>query len=131
MRLILHIWRQKNPSTPGKMVRYEMNNANPDMSMLECLDVLNEDLMAKGEEPVAFVVPRSDNDVSGLADDLAVRCAERLSRFRRPAEIVIVDSLPLGTNGKVRHAELRRELANASTGESAGENSLRARDGAA
>ena len=54
MRLILHIWRQKNPSTPGKMVRYDMTKANPDMSMLECLDVLNEDLMLRGEEPVAF-----------------------------------------------------------------------------
>jgi succinate dehydrogenase / fumarate reductase iron-sulfur subunit len=54
MKLILNIWRQKNPGTPGKMVRYEMNNANADMSMLECLDVLNEDLMGKGEEPIAF-----------------------------------------------------------------------------
>lgn len=54
MRLILHIWRQKNPKTPGKMVRYDVNNANAEMSVLELLDVLNEDLIAKGEEPVAF-----------------------------------------------------------------------------
>jgi succinate dehydrogenase / fumarate reductase iron-sulfur subunit len=54
MRLILHIWRQKNASAPGRMVRYEMNEANEDMSMLECLDVLNERLMEKGEEPVTF-----------------------------------------------------------------------------
>ncbi len=54
MRLILNIWRQKNAATRGKMVRYEMNSANPDMSMLECLDVLNEELITKGEEPVAF-----------------------------------------------------------------------------
>ena len=54
MRLILNIWRQKNAISPGKMVRYEMNNVSEDMSMLEALDVLNEDLIAKGEEPVAF-----------------------------------------------------------------------------
>ena len=54
MRLILHVWRQKNATSPGRMVRYEMNDANPDMSMLELLDVVNEDLILKGEEPIAF-----------------------------------------------------------------------------
>ena len=54
MRLILNIWRQKNGTSVGKMVRYEMKNVNADMSMLEALDVLNEDLITRGEEPVAF-----------------------------------------------------------------------------
>src|SRR3979490_392596 len=54
MKLKLHIWRQKNSSSSGKMVVYGMDDVNPDMSMLECLDVLNERLIAKGEEPVAF-----------------------------------------------------------------------------
>ncbi|HLJ50751.1 MAG TPA: succinate dehydrogenase/fumarate reductase iron-sulfur subunit [Bryobacteraceae bacterium] len=54
MRLILHIWRQKSPAQRGQMVRYEMNNVNPDMSVLEMLDVLNEELITKGQEPVAF-----------------------------------------------------------------------------
>ena len=54
MRIILHIWRQKNASDKGRMVRYEVPNVNQDMSFLEMLDVLNEDLIAKGEEPVAF-----------------------------------------------------------------------------
>lgn len=54
MRLALHIWRQKNASSGGRMVRYELNNVNPDMSMLEALDVLNEELILKGDEPVAF-----------------------------------------------------------------------------
>ncbi len=54
MNLILHIWRQKNASSPGKMVRYEVKDVNPDMSVLEMLDVLNEDLILKGEEPVTF-----------------------------------------------------------------------------
>jgi succinate dehydrogenase / fumarate reductase, iron-sulfur subunit len=54
MRLTLNVWRQKNQASAGKFVRYEMDNVNPDMSMLECLDVLNETLTAKGEEPIAF-----------------------------------------------------------------------------
>jgi len=54
MRLILRIWRQKNRNTKGKFARYEVNDVNPDMSMLECLDVLNEDLARRGKEPVAF-----------------------------------------------------------------------------
>ncbi|HEX4593262.1 MAG TPA: succinate dehydrogenase/fumarate reductase iron-sulfur subunit [Bryobacteraceae bacterium] len=54
MRLILHVWRQKSAASYGRMVRYETNEANPDMSMLELLDVINEDLILKGEEPIAF-----------------------------------------------------------------------------
>jgi len=54
MRIILHIWRQKNAGDKGRMVRYEAPNVNEHMSFLEMLDVLNEDLLAKGEEPVAF-----------------------------------------------------------------------------
>jgi succinate dehydrogenase / fumarate reductase iron-sulfur subunit len=54
MKLTLHIWRQRNASEKGRMVRYEVADANPEMSFLEMLDVLNESLIAKGEEPVAF-----------------------------------------------------------------------------
>jgi succinate dehydrogenase / fumarate reductase, iron-sulfur subunit len=54
MRIILHIWRQSNARAQGRMVRYEVPNVNPEMSFLEMLDVLNEDLIAKGEDPVAF-----------------------------------------------------------------------------
>src|SRR5215469_14374608 len=54
MKLTLYIWRQRNASDKGRMVRYEVPNVNPEMSFLEMLDVLNEDLIAKGEEPVAF-----------------------------------------------------------------------------
>jgi succinate dehydrogenase / fumarate reductase, iron-sulfur subunit len=53
MKLTLHIWRQRNASEPGKMVQYAVE-ANEHMSFLEMLDVLNEDQIAKGEEPVAF-----------------------------------------------------------------------------
>ena len=54
MRLTINVWRQKNLKAPGKLVRYEMNNVEEDMSMLECLDVLNETLVLRGEEPIAF-----------------------------------------------------------------------------
>ena len=54
MKLTLHIWRQKSPNHVGRMVQYEHTTVNPHMSFLEMLDVLNEDLIAKGEEPVAF-----------------------------------------------------------------------------
>src|SRR6267154_6346332 len=53
MKLTLHIWRQKNAGRPGRMVEYSVT-ANEHMSFLEMLDVLNEELTAKGEEPVAF-----------------------------------------------------------------------------
>src|SRR5499427_8183576 len=54
MKLTLHIWRQKSASHVGRMVQYEHAKVSPHMSFLEMLDVLNEDLIAKGEEPVAF-----------------------------------------------------------------------------
>jgi succinate dehydrogenase / fumarate reductase iron-sulfur subunit len=54
MRITLHVWRQKNASDSGRMVKYEMNDVSTHMSFLEMLDVLNEQLMEKGEEPIAF-----------------------------------------------------------------------------
>src|SRR5277367_422051 len=54
MNLILHVWRQKSAGDAGRMVRYEAKGVNPDMSFLEMLDVMNEDLLSKGEDPVAF-----------------------------------------------------------------------------
>src|SRR5215475_718768 len=53
MKLTLHIWRQKSPTHAGRMTQYTVT-ANEHMSFLEMLDVLNEELTAKGEEPVAF-----------------------------------------------------------------------------
>ena len=54
MKLTLKIWRQKNPNEKGAFVRYSMDDVDPEMSILECLDVLNETLILKGEPPVAF-----------------------------------------------------------------------------
>ncbi|WP_179009288.1 succinate dehydrogenase/fumarate reductase iron-sulfur subunit [Winogradskyella forsetii] len=54
MNLTLKIWRQKNNNDKGKMVDYKISDVSPDMSFLEMLDVLNNELIEKGEEPVAF-----------------------------------------------------------------------------
>ncbi|HET7042079.1 MAG TPA: succinate dehydrogenase/fumarate reductase iron-sulfur subunit [Gemmatimonadales bacterium] len=54
MRITLNVWRQSSPTAPGKLVTYQVDDCSPDMSFLELLDVLNEKLIAKGEEPVAF-----------------------------------------------------------------------------
>ncbi len=54
MNLTLHVWRQKNASDPGEIKTYPANNINPDMSFLEMLDVVNQELIARGEEPIAF-----------------------------------------------------------------------------
>jgi len=54
MNLKLKIWRQKGPTDKGKMVDYQISDVSEDMSFLEMLDVLNDQLILKGEEPVAF-----------------------------------------------------------------------------
>ncbi len=54
MNLTLRIWRQAGPSVPGRIETVQATDVNPEMSFLEMLDVVNEDLIAKGAEPVAF-----------------------------------------------------------------------------
>jgi succinate dehydrogenase / fumarate reductase iron-sulfur subunit len=54
MRVVLKVWRQPGRNKPGKFISYPVDNVNPDMSMLECIDVLNETLIEKGEDPIAF-----------------------------------------------------------------------------
>jgi succinate dehydrogenase / fumarate reductase iron-sulfur subunit len=54
MKLTLRIWRQKNANDRGRLVTYQLDDVSPDMSFLEMLDVLNEKLIARGEEPIAF-----------------------------------------------------------------------------
>jgi succinate dehydrogenase / fumarate reductase iron-sulfur subunit len=48
------VWRQAGPDAPGEFKHYELDGVSPDMSFLEMLDTLNEQLIAEGEEPVAF-----------------------------------------------------------------------------
>lgn len=54
MQITLKIWRQKGPESKGEMVTYEMADVSPDSSFLELIDLLNDQLEAKGEEPIAF-----------------------------------------------------------------------------
>jgi succinate dehydrogenase / fumarate reductase iron-sulfur subunit len=54
MNLVLNVWRQKSANEPGAFVRYEAKAINDHMSFLEMLDVVNEELAHKGEEPIAF-----------------------------------------------------------------------------
>jgi succinate dehydrogenase / fumarate reductase, iron-sulfur subunit len=54
LNFTLHVWRQRNANDKGGMVTYPVRDINPDMSFLEMLDVLNGELLEKGEEPIAF-----------------------------------------------------------------------------
>ena len=54
MNLTLRVWRQPGPSVPGQLERYEAAGISPDMSFLEMLDVVNEQLAVAGQEPIAF-----------------------------------------------------------------------------
>jgi succinate dehydrogenase / fumarate reductase iron-sulfur subunit len=54
VRLNLKIWRQADPKTAGKLVDYAADSVSPDMSFLEMLDVVNEELIKKGEDAIAF-----------------------------------------------------------------------------
>ena len=54
MNFTLHVWRQKSPGDEGRMVTYEARDISPDTSFLEMLDIVNQELVEKGEEPIAF-----------------------------------------------------------------------------
>lgn len=54
MKISLKIWRQKSCKDKGQFVNYTLDDVNPDMSFLEMIDLLNENLIKKGQEPVEF-----------------------------------------------------------------------------
>lgn len=54
MRILLKVWRQAGPNKPGRFVDYVAPDVSPDMSFLEMLDVVNEELIVKGEDAIAF-----------------------------------------------------------------------------
>lgn len=54
MKFNLKVWRQKNANDKGKLVDYSIDGVNPDQSFLEMVDVLNDNLVRKGEDPIAF-----------------------------------------------------------------------------
>jgi len=99
MNLKLRVWRQQHRDTPGRFVDYEANDLNPNMSFLEMLDVVNEDLTRRGEEPIAF-----DHDcregICGTCsciinsephgpEELVTTCQTYLRSFRDGATITI------------------------------------------
>ncbi len=99
MKLNLKIWRQFGPNDKGRMVDYLIDGVESDMSFLEMLDLLNENLIAKGEEPIAF-----DHDcregicgmcslyINGEAhgpDRLTTTCQLHMRRFKDGETITI------------------------------------------
>jgi succinate dehydrogenase / fumarate reductase iron-sulfur subunit len=98
MKVTLKIWRQANAESAGAMHGYELDTVSPDMSFLEMLDVLNEDLIKRGDEPIAF-----DSDcregicgmcglmINGQAHgpDVTTTCQLHMRSFKDGDEIVI------------------------------------------
>lgn len=99
MTLNLKVWRQAGPEAPGQLVDYVARNVHPDMSFLEMLDVVNDDLIRRGEEPIAF-----DSDcregicgscgcmVNGIPhgpDAGATACQLHMRRFRDGDTVVV------------------------------------------
>jgi len=92
MNLTLHVWRQKNSSEKGRMVKYEVQDITEDMSFLEMLDVLNEGLTLKGEDPVVFdhdcregICGACSLTVNGIPhgpDDATTVCQLHMRRFK-------------------------------------------------
>jgi succinate dehydrogenase / fumarate reductase iron-sulfur subunit len=54
MKINLKVWRQKNTKAKGELKDYKVENVSPDMSFLEMFDILNEELITKGDDPIAF-----------------------------------------------------------------------------
>src|ERR1700689_695586 len=99
MRLNLRIWRQAGPAASGRLVNYTADSVSPDMSFLEMLDVVNEGLVPKCEDAIAF-----DSDcregicgmcslvVDGIPhgpDRATTVCQLHMRRFRDGAELWI------------------------------------------
>ena len=99
MTVTLNVWRQANAIAQGRMVRYTARNVHPDMSFLEMLDVVNDDLIREGQDPIAF-----DSDcregicgscglvIDGIPhgpDPGATTCQVHMRRFKSGATITI------------------------------------------
>ena len=99
MNLKLKIWRQKNSNSSGEMIDYNISNVSPDMSFLEMMDVLNNELISKDEDPISF-----DHDcregICGMCsmyingrphgpDDLVTTCQLHMRKFKDGDTIVI------------------------------------------
>src|SRR5438309_6995865 len=109
MNFKLKVWRQRDAKTKGKLVEYEATNVSPNTSFLEMLDVVNEALIAKGEEPIAFdsdcregICGTCSLTINGEAhgpDHPGAACEVYMRKFRDGATIVVepfrVKSFPI------------------------------------
>jgi succinate dehydrogenase / fumarate reductase iron-sulfur subunit len=99
MTVTLRVWRQANPTAPGRLETYTANNVHADMSFLEMLDVVNEELTRAGKDPIAF-----DSDcregicgscglvINGIAhgpDRGATTCQVHMRRFKNGDTITV------------------------------------------
>ena len=98
MKLKLRIWRQAGANAAGRMAEYDIDGVSEDMSFLEMLDVLNEELFAKGEEPVAFdsdcregICGQCGVVIDGVAHgpDVTTTCQLHMRRFKDGDTITI------------------------------------------
>jgi succinate dehydrogenase / fumarate reductase iron-sulfur subunit len=99
MKLSLKIWRQKDAKSTGKFVTYSLDNISPNCSFLEMLDILNEELIRKNEEPVVFFNDCREG-ICGMCslyingrphgpDDAVTACQLHMRKFRDGDTIVI------------------------------------------
>src|SRR6516162_4374384 len=109
MNFQLRIWRQPNPKSSGKLVDYDVENISPHTSFLEMLDILNEKLLARGEEPIAFdsdcregICGTCSLTINGEAhgpDHPGAVCELYMRKFRDDATIIVepfrVGSFPI------------------------------------
>src|SRR5712691_11502452 len=99
MNFLLRVWRQPNAKSPGKLVDYEVRDISPNTSFLEMLDILNENLLRRGEEPIAFdsdcregICGTCSLTINGEAhgpDHPAAACEVYMRRFKDGATIVV------------------------------------------
>jgi len=99
MNLTLHVWRQKGPKEKGKMETYEAKGINDHMSFLEMLDVVNEDLIKKGIDPITFdhdcregICGTCSQMINGIPhgpDDLITACQLHMRKFKDGDHIYI------------------------------------------
>src|SRR6202521_5917959 len=99
MNFKLKIWRQKDAKTKGKLVQYEAADVSPNTSFLEMLDIVNERLVARGEEPIAFdsdcregICGTCSLTINGEAhgsDHPGAACELYMRKFRDGATIVV------------------------------------------
>ena len=104
MKLTLKIWRQQNASAKGGMQTYTLDDVSPDMSFLEMMDVLNEQLMGQGIDPVAFdhdcregICGSCSMFINGEAhgpDRLITTCQLHMRKFKTGIPFILNLSVP-------------------------------------